>query len=136
MDVSLLRSSFADVAADADAIAARFYERMFATYPQVAPLFEGTDPAEQRRKLVASLATIVTQVDQPDALGSTLEGLGRRHSDYGVEAHHYGYVTASLLATLAEAAGPRWTAELAQTWDAALRTVSARMIEAQGLAAA
>ena len=56
--VKLVQQSFGAVAPIADTAAALFYERLFETAPAVKPLFHG-DMAEQRRKLMATLATVV-----------------------------------------------------------------------------
>ena len=136
MNVSLLRSTFATLAPRADDVAQRFYARMFAVYPQVVPLFRNTDPATQRRKLMASVDAVVSLVDRPDELEPVLAQMGISHNGYGVEPVQYEYVCASMLATLAETFGEAWTAEVSDTWAAALRHVSDRMIAAQQAAAA
>jgi hemoglobin-like flavoprotein len=136
MDIALLRSSFAALQPSADALARRFYARLFATYPQVRPMFKTTDFSEQRRKLMASVAAVVAMVDRPEALETVLAAMGRQHAELGVEPQHYEYVAASMLAAMADECGEAWTPELSRTWDAALRFVSARMIAAQAAAAA
>ena len=136
MNVPLLRSTFQQLAPLADDVARRFYARMFSVYPQVVPLFRNTDPAAQRQKLMASVAAVVALVDRPDELEPALAQMGRSHQGYGVTPEQYEYVCASMLATLAETFGEAWTAEVSDTWAAALRHVSERMIAAQAVAAA
>jgi len=136
MDLALLRSTFEMVAPQADAVAERFYDRMFRIYPQVKPLFVNTEPAHQRKKLMASIGAVVSLADKPDELGPVLDKLGRSHVDYRVEPHQYAYVSASLLATLAETFGDAWTPEASETWAEALRVVSDAMIKAQARAVA
>jgi hemoglobin-like flavoprotein len=136
LNVALLRPSFGRIAPLADDVAQRFYARLFAVYPQVRPLFARTEPASQRQKLMASVGAVVTLVDRPDELEPVLQKLGASHLEYGVASHHYEYVCASMLATLAETLAHDWTPELAQTWSDALRHVSDRMIAAQQAAAA
>lgn len=131
MNVDLLRSSFAAVAPQADDLAQAFYGRLLGTFPQVRPLFAETDFASQRKKLMQSVAAVVSLVDRPDELGPVLEQLGRSHNGYGVAPHMYDYVTFSMLASLADAVGDDWNEELASTWEDALRAVSQAMIEAQ-----
>ncbi len=130
MDVALLRSSFATLQPSADALARRFYARLFATYPQVRPLFKVTDFTEQRRKLMASVAAVVAMADKPQALAPVLATMGRQHHELGVLPRHYEYVSASMLTAMADECGAAWTPELARTWDEALQFVSAQMISA------
>jgi hemoglobin-like flavoprotein len=136
MDIALLRSSFAALQPSADALARRFYARLFATYPQVRPMFKATDFSEQRRKLMASVAAVVALADKPDTLGPVLATMGRQHGELGVQPRHYEYVAASMLAAMADECGDGWTPELARAWDEALQFVSARMIAATAASAA
>jgi hemoglobin-like flavoprotein len=136
MDVALLRRSFEALAPRADELARAFYERLLGTFPQVRPLFAATDFDSQRVKLMQSVAAVVALVDRPDELTPVLEQLGRSHQGYGVRPEMYGYVSFSLLATLADFAGEAWTEEVARTWEAALSAVGAAMIAAQEAAAA
>jgi hemoglobin-like flavoprotein len=131
MNVTLLRQSFDRLAPNADSLAKRFYARMFSTYPQVRSLFDGVaDFAEQRRKLMASVAAVVASVDKPEALEPLLHKMGREHVEYGVQPHQYDYVRASMLAAMSDELGDEWTPEIAATWDEALRAVSDIMCSA------
>ncbi len=127
MDIAVLRSSFEQLKPQADELAMRFYARMFSTYPQVRPLFKITDFTEQRKKLMASVAAVVSLADRPDQLGPVLATMGRQHAEIGVQEHQYDYVRASMLAAMSDQLGERWTADVARTWDEALRFVSATM---------
>lgn len=100
-DIAAIRTDFATVAPQADAFAARFYERLFVIDPDLRPLFPG-DLAPQRRKLVQALAMVVAGLDRLDGMIGTIAELGRRHGGYGVEAHHYASVGEAILATLEE----------------------------------
>ncbi len=135
MDVSLLRASFQRLSPDADALARRFYARMFATYPQVRPLFKLDDFTEQRRKLMASVAAVVANVEKPEVLLPLLRKMGAEHEGYGVQPHQYDYVRASMLSAMADTLGKDWTPEISAAWDEALRTVSAIMCPASARAA-
>jgi hemoglobin-like flavoprotein len=127
MDIPLLRSSFDQLKPQADDLAQRFYARLFSTYPQVRPLFRTNDFAEQRRKLMASVAAVVSMVDRPEQLRPVLATMGRQHAELGVQPRQYDFVRASMLAAMADSLGERWTAELSHTWDEALRFVSDEM---------
>jgi hemoglobin-like flavoprotein len=136
VDVALLRSSFDAIRPHADDLAKAFYARMLGTFPQVRPLFAKTDFESQRKNLMATLGTVVALADKPEELSPVLERLGQSHNGHGVDASQYPYVEFSLLATLADHLGDGWTAELAETWEAALDVVSTAMIAAQEAATA
>lgn len=128
LDVRALRASFDAIAPQADRLAARFYEKLFDDYPHLWPLFVGTDLSEQRQKLLRSLLLIVELLENPRQLSRFLMALGRQHMDYGVRPADYPPVGATLLAVLAETAGPAWNSEFAQAWSAALQAVAGLML--------
>lgn len=130
LDVDVLEGSFALVARRADELSLRFYARLFERYPQVHPMFAHLDMAEQRKKLVASLALIVGSLRKPDALGAYLATLGRRHGEIGAVPAHYDAVGENLLAVLQEIAGTAWTPAVAGAWSDAYGAIRTAMLEA------
>jgi hemoglobin-like flavoprotein len=134
--VKLVQQSFAEVVPIADPAAAMFYERLFEIAPAVRPLFHG-DMAEQRRKLMATLAAVVKGLGDIEAILPTASALAKRHVGYGVKPEHYDSVGAALLWTLERGLGDRWSSDLAAAWSAAYGTLSGFMIgEAYGRTAA
>lgn len=129
MQIELVQSSFGKVAPIAPTAARLFYDRLFATVPEVRPLFKG-DIDEQGRKLMATLATVVNNLHRLDSLMPTVTGLAVRHVDYGVRPEHYASVGAALLWTLEQGLGTDFTAEVAEAWRAAYGALSGAMIRA------
>jgi len=130
--VAQVQQSFAMVAPVADEAAALFYGRLFEIAPQLRPLFRG-DMAEQRRKLMATLAVVVNGLTRLEAILPAASALARRHVDYGVRPDHYRPVGLALLWTLERSLGSQWTPDLAAAWTAAYTTLSDYMIgEAYG----
>jgi hemoglobin-like flavoprotein len=130
--VELVQQSFAEVAPVADPAAAMFYERLFELAPAVRPLFHG-DMAEQRRKLMATLAVVVGGLGNVETVLPAASALAKRHVAWGVKPEHYDQVGAALLWTLERGLGDKWTGDLAAAWSAAYGTLSAFMIgEAYG----
>lgn len=130
LQVDLLESSFALVQPRAGEFAERFYTRLFEVAPQTRAMFP-QDMEGQKRALVGSLVIIVRALRSAERLGLYLEGLGRRHTDYGATPSHYDVVGSVLLETLAGMAGDAWTPELARAWSDGFAAVSAMMLEAQ-----
>ncbi len=129
-ETELLEESFAALAPQGEALAARFYERLFAEYPEVTPLFEGISVKGQEKKLLASLVLLVQNLRNPDVLKDYLTALGARHVHYGVVAEHYPVVAENLLAVMAEFAGKLWTPEVEKAWSNTLNTVATIMLDA------
>jgi hemoglobin-like flavoprotein len=123
--IDLVRSTWEQVMPIADTAAELFYGRVFEMEPAARRLF-GTDMADQRRKLMQTLAVAVAALDKLETLRPALEGLGRRHVEYGVQDHHYDLVGAALLWTLEQGLGDGFTGPVRDAWIeayAALATI-------------
>ncbi len=129
-DVELLERSFAALAPDADTLAARFYEELFERYPDVVPMFEGTDVPEQQKKLVAALTLVVNSLRKPEQLNQALVTLGKRHQEYGAEAAHYQAVADTLIDVMRELAGDLWSDDIEGAWTRALTSIAETMLNA------
>jgi hemoglobin-like flavoprotein len=130
--VKLVQQSFGQVAPIADTAATLFYDRLFEIAPAVKPLFHG-DMAEQRRKLMATLAVVVGGLGNIETVLPAASALAKRHVGWGVKPEQYDLVGAALLWTLERGLGERWSSELSAAWSAAYGTLSGFMIgEAYG----
>lgn len=123
LDVALLRSSFDLVIERQPQLTTRFYEILFDRYPQVRPLF-GKNGSGQAEMLQRALVAVVEHVEDASWLEQTLGAMGKKHVDYGVTPEMYEWVVNSLLAAMAEAAGPDWTPPVQTVWRGALGAVS------------
>jgi hemoglobin-like flavoprotein len=109
----------------------RFYERLFEKYPSVRHLFQ-TPPEEQHKKLMASIAAIVSSVNNPDVMLPYLRAMGIRHIGYKTEDGHYAAVAENLLAVLDEHLSKEgeWTPDMYANWKEAIDIISNVMIDA------
>ena len=126
--IEIIQTTFAQVP-DADALASRFYDRLFEIDPTTKPMFRG-DMAEQRKKLMQTLAVVVNNVDNLESLIPAIESLGQRHVDYGVTIQHWDSVGAALLWTLADAFGTAYTEEVNLAWSTAYAVIAQTAIAA------
>jgi len=129
LNVKALESSFALLAPQAGKLVENFYAELFRRHPQVKPLFAGTDPAEQRKKLLGALKLVVSNVRQPERLIEPLRQLGAKHVRYGAQPEHYGAVAAVLIDVMKSMAGAHWTAAIEKAWKQALTLVAGVMLE-------
>lgn len=127
LNVSLLRGSFDLVIDRQPQLVHRFYEILFERYPQVQPLFGRNSAAAQEAMLSGALVAVLDHLEDASWLTSTLGAMGAKHVGYGVTDEMYGWVGESLLATLAEVAGPDWTPELASAWTEAYGAIAGLM---------
>ena len=124
--IGLVQNSFKKVVPIAGTAADLFYDRLFAIAPEVRPLFP-EDISEQKKKLIAMLATAVTNLHQVDTILPVVQNLGRRHVAYGVTAQHYEPVGAALLWTLEQGLGPDFTPPVKAAWTEAYVTLAGAM---------
>jgi len=127
LNVTLLRESFGLVIERQPQVVHRFYQILFERYPKARPLFSRNSPAKQEEMLGAALVAVLDHLEDAAWLTDTLKAMGTKHVDYGVTHEMYGWVGDSLLATLAEVAGPAWTPELAAAWTEAYGAISGLM---------
>jgi hemoglobin-like flavoprotein len=128
--IELIRSTWSQVERIADAAAQLFYGRLFELEPELRRLFAHSDMAEQRRKLMQTLAVAVGALDRLETLRPALEALGRRHVAYGVEDRHYDLVGAALLWTLGQGLGQGFTGPVRDAWSEAYATLATIMQDA------
>lgn len=134
--VKAIQESFAKVTPISEQAAALFYGRLFEVDPALKPLFHG-DMKDQGRKLMATLAVVVNNLNNLGAVLPVASALAKRHVAYGVTPAHYTPVGEALLWTLQQGLGAMWTPELAAAWAAAYGVLSEYMIaEAYGRSAA
>jgi len=113
----------------ADTAARLFYDRLFETNPQLAPMFDGVDLPSQRLKLVKAINMVVMSLERFDSMVPIIRNLGYHHVFYGVREWHYGQVGASLLWTLDTGLGKDWSDEAAMAWAIAFQMIADIMIE-------
>jgi hemoglobin-like flavoprotein len=128
LNVRLLRDSFELVATANPHFVARFYEILFDRYPQTRGLFSPGGAARQAEMLTGALVAVLDHIEDAPWLQDTLGALGAKHVGYGVTPEMYGWVGASLLATLAEVAGPAWSPELEAAWGEAYGVIVSLML--------
>jgi hemoglobin-like flavoprotein len=123
---NLVQASFAHVRSIADTAATLFYDRLFELNPSLRGLFK-EDLREQRKKLMAMLATAVDNLHQWDAVAPHVKQLGMRHVGYGVKPADYDTVGSALIDTLEKGLGEAFTPPVRDAWLACYTTIVAEM---------
>ncbi|MBV9496980.1 MAG: hemin receptor [Acidobacteria bacterium] len=127
--VKLIQLSFKEVAPAAEVAADVFYSRLFELDPSLRHLFRG-DMQEQGKKLMQTLALVVTNLRTLDTIVPAVQKLGARHAGYGVRDEHYETVGTALLWTLGKCLGSSFTKETEEAWAAAYSLLANTMKEA------
>lgn len=113
--ISLVQQSWTQVAAIAPQAAALFYQNLFTADPSLKPLFKG-DMQAQGAKLTQMIGAAVGKLGDLGTLVPILQGLGRRHTAYGVQDAHYDTVGTALLLTLSQGLGDGFTPAVRAAW--------------------
>ena len=127
--IKLVQNSFAQVAPIATIAADLFYGRLIEIAPQVRRMFP-QEMAEQKKKLMAMLGTVVNGLSRLDTLMPAVRALGKRHAAYDVHEEHFAPVGAALLWTLEQGLGDDFTPEVKDAWATAYGVLSSVMIQA------
>lgn len=128
LNVAILRTSFELVLEREPSLSHRFYDNLFARYPQAQAMFHRRPRETQERMLSEALGAVLDHLEDAPWLAHQLGAMGAKHVEYGVTPEMYDWVGDALLATLAQAAGPEWNDELAHEWAAAYGAITSLML--------
>lgn len=113
--IDLVQDSFRKVSAKSDIAAALFYERLFELDFSLRDLFN-TKIEEQGHKFMAMLEVVADGLTYKEAILPAIQGLGLRHSRYGVPTNSYDTVEVALLWMLSQILGDEYTEEVQAAW--------------------
>ncbi len=128
----LVQNTFAQLAVVPEVAGALFYERLFATNPELRPLFRN-DMRIQGVKLMTMLAMVVYNLPEPSQVSPTVRDLAVRHVNYGVKPSDYDALREALLWTLEQALGEDLTPAAREAWTTCYDELAAEMKEAAGV---
>lgn len=128
-EITIVQTTFSKVLHISDTAADLFYTRLFELDPSVRPLFT-EDITEQKKKLMATLKTVVFSLRQLDTIVPAIRDLGQRHARYKVEDRHYETVGAALLWALEQGLGKDWTLDVKSAWVSAYTLIAQTMKDA------
>ena len=132
--IALVQETFKAVLPIKDTAADLFYGRLFEDDPSLEALFP-SDLTEQKKKLMATLATAVGGLGKLDDIVPVVQELGIRHTAYGVKPEHYDTVAGALLWTLEQGLGEAFTPDVKDAWTEAYMILAETMKEAAAAAA-
>ena len=133
--VGLIKVTWDKVYPISEKAAELFYGKLFELDPELKPLFGG-DMAEQGKKLMTMINTVVESLENVEELVPAVQDLGVRHAGYGVKDEHYDTVAEALLWTLGQGLGDDFTDEVKEAWTAAYVVLATTMKDAAAAAAA
>jgi nitric oxide dioxygenase len=102
------------VAANAETITRRFYERMFEANPEVKAYFNQAHQHSggQQKALAGAICAYFTHIDNPAVLMPAVELIAQKHVSLGIKPEHYPIVGSNLLAAIQDVMGEGATDEI------------------------
>ncbi len=102
------------VAANAETITRRFYERMFESNPEVKVFFNQAHQhtGGQQKALAGAICAYFTHIDNPAVLMPAVELIAQKHCSLGIQPEHYPIVGSNLLEAIKDVMGEGATDEI------------------------
>lgn len=124
--IEIIKAITPAVAAKADTITCKFYQRMFAGNPEVKAYFNQAhqQSGQQPAALAGAVCAYFSHIDNLAVLGPAVELIAQKHCSLGVKPEHYPIVGKHLLDAIQEVMG-----------DAATDEILSAVAEAYGLLA-
>lgn len=112
--IQIVKAITPAVAANAEMITRRFYERMFTANPEVKAYFNQAHQHSggQQRALAAAICAYFAHIDDLDALGPAVEVIAHKHCSLGIQPQHYPIVGRNLLLAISDVMGDAVTDEI------------------------
>lgn len=126
--ILVIKHSWSYILLQSEKVGALFYRNLFTEDPTLKPVFHN-NMAAQTRKFTTMMTFLVTRLQYPDELKEEIQGLARRHAQYGVKSVDYDSVGKVLLTTLARVLKERWTPETQTAWQKLYQTLASAMQE-------
>lgn len=126
--IELVQKAWGKVTALNNAYVQEVYEELFKLSPELINLFP--DPAGMPiAKVSETLNTVITSLEQLDALGFIIRDLGRRHQKFNVQPHQFALLKQAMTTVLSRRLGIHFQPELADAWSQMYDEVSVLMQE-------
>ena len=125
--IERLKSSFSEVSAQPRALAARFYQELFAAAPNLRPLFPA-DMTSLQGHFEAALALVIRNLEDMGALQESLRDLGAQHVQWGARPEDY-FVVRDAIVRAIRATSASWSDDLDADWRRAITAIAVPMLQ-------
>lgn len=126
--IELVQRAWGKVTALNNTYVQEVYDELFRLAPELSALFPD-HPGLPIAKVSETLNTVITSLEQLDALGFIIRDLGRRHQKFNVQSHQFELLKQAMTVVLARRLEGRFTAELADAWSQMYDEIAAIMQE-------
>ena len=127
-DIDSVQRAWSRISLFSNEFVREIYQELFRLDPELLPMFAMTDE-RLIDKVAQTLNTVLTSLEQLEALGFIIRHLGQQHRRYGVTPEHFTLVKIAMTRVMAQRLGEHFTPTLAQAWSSAYDEIAAIMIE-------
>lgn len=115
------------------ALAAAFYQNMFANNPEVKKFFnmDNQTSGKQPEALSQSILAAANNIDNLEAIRPAVRKIGEVHCRVGIRPEHYPIVGKNLLLTLKSMLGEKADAAFMAAWEKAYQEISEVFIQTE-----
>jgi len=116
--LKIVKATAPVVGAHAEQITRRFYQLLFAAYPQVLAYFNPAhqQSGTQQQALAGAICAYAANIDNLGALGNAVELIAQKHCSLGIQPEHYPLVGEQLLIAVKDVLGDAVTPEVTAAW--------------------
>lgn len=126
--IELVQRAWGKVTALNNSYVQEVYEELFQLSPELRALFPSHTELPTA-KVSETLNTVITSLEQLDALRFIIRDLGRRHQKFDVQSHQFELLKQAMTAVLARRLGENFKPELADAWSQMYDEIAALMQE-------
>lgn len=126
--IELVQRAWGKVTALSNTYVREVYEELFRLSPELRTLFP-SQPEMPVTKVADTLNTVITSLDQLDALRFIIRDLGKRHQKFNVQPHQFEPLKQALTLVLARRLGDHFTPDLADAWSQMYDEIAVLMLE-------
>jgi len=93
-----------------------FYRRLFELDATIEKIFDKASAPVFGRAAIGIVSSVVKSIDNYESIVDNLQGIGRKHSIWGVKESHYDSVFPAMMYTFQELLGSKITPQLLEAW--------------------
>lgn len=114
---SVIIQTFRHVVPIAHEVIERHFDLLIKIYPHFVEIFEGKDLKHIGNQFINTLIFVVDNLEDPAALESYLERLGKKHKNFGVTEEYMQQFRETFIRTMAAFLKEKWTPRAAENWE-------------------
>lgn len=119
--IAIVKSTAPILKEQGEILTKHFYKKMFSSNPEVLPFFNSAHQMSgmQQKALAGAICAYAANIDNLEALSTTVELIAQKHSSLQIKPEHYPIVGKNLLSSIQEVLGEAASDEVIKAWSEA-----------------